>query len=205
MNTTHTKHEFSLLGAFLIGLLWLLNAATLRVVEFLDVIFLAPAQQAIVSVFVTLFVSPTALLVDAVSGTHWCSTARLHDIVTNLAGSLSTALVDWLHSSSAPSIPDTNPGFGYTSCSTQTSDDDFCSWATLEMFTDGLNHLSDFFDAGLQSVMSSFDGNTLTPLTTSTNHSPVALPSTPVRKQCPPAYQQNGTSPSISGSDGDAA
>ena len=111
-----------------------------------------PGNKAIVSMFVTVFVSPTAALIGAVADTHWCSAARLHDIVTNLTGYLPTVFIDWLHSSSVPSIPDTVPGFSYPSCSTQTADDDFCSWASLEMFTDGLNHLSDFFDTGQVSV-----------------------------------------------------
>ncbi|CCC04929.1 hypothetical protein SMACR_04296 [Sordaria macrospora] len=134
-----SKKEFSLLGAFLMELLWLLSTLTLRAIELLDSTLLGPAQKVIVN---------------------------------------------------------------YVSCATQTSDDDFPTWTMLEFLSDGLNHLAEFFNAGLKSVTSPFEGNILTTLT----HSLVALPSTPVRKQCSPTYQQKSTSPSILDcSDDDAA
>ncbi|KAK1773608.1 hypothetical protein QBC45DRAFT_461052, partial [Copromyces sp. CBS 386.78] len=63
----------------------------------------------------------------------------------------------------------------YTICPTQTTDDDNTS-TKLEFSGDGLNHLAEFFDAGLKSVMSPFGGNTLKFSTPSL----FALPRTPV-------------------------
>ena len=198
-----SKKEFSLLGAFLIGLHWLLNTLTLRGIELLETTLLSPAQNAIVLCFAHCFAGPLLIIVDAVAGTHWHSTIRPRETLSRLTDSLSRTFIDWL----TPSIDDTESGFNYTSCSTQTADGDFPTWTMLEFLSDGLNHLSDFFNAGLKSVSvtSPFEGNTFATLNTS-NHSLVALPSTPVRKQCSPASQQKSTSPSILDcSDDDAA
>ncbi|KAK1774450.1 hypothetical protein QBC45DRAFT_481363 [Copromyces sp. CBS 386.78] len=194
-----SKNEFSLLGAFLMGLLWLLSTSAARAVELLDATLLCPAQKAAVMCFDQFCIGPLLFIVDAVTGTHCRSTIRPFATLSRLATSLSNTIIDWLHT--APSIPDKRPGSSYISCATQTSDDDNTS-TMLEFFGDGLNHLAEFFDAGLKSVMSPFDGNTLKTSTPSL----VALPSTPVRQQCSLAYQQKSTSPSILDcSDDDAA
>lgn len=80
-----SKKEFSLLGAFLMGLLWLLRTLTLRAIELLDSTLLGPAQKVIVKCVVQFFVGPLISIVDAVTGTHRRSATRPHETLTTLA------------------------------------------------------------------------------------------------------------------------
>ncbi|KAK3396521.1 hypothetical protein B0T20DRAFT_274249 [Sordaria brevicollis] len=127
-----------------------------------------------------------------------------------LAVSKFADILDWFRflDPSTPVAPEHASGHSYRSCATQTSDDFQATPAVLEFFTSRLEHLTEFFDAGLQSVMSPFAGNTQQ----SSTSSPVAVhaPQTPVRQRSSTVSTQHqqtkSASPfSIFDSDGEAA
>lgn len=144
-------------------------------------------------------------LVNAVTGTSYSLTTPFARMF-GLASSKFADIPDWFpfQDPSTPVALEQECGHSYRSCATQTSDDFQPTLAVLEFFSLGLEHLTEFFEAGLKSVVSPFAGSTQK----SSTSSPVAVraPHTSVRQRSSTVSQQTkSASLSIFCSDGEAA
>ncbi|KAJ4350875.1 hypothetical protein N0V85_009669 [Neurospora sp. IMI 360204] len=196
----HTsKNELSPIGTFLMTVLWLLYTTAANFIQLVDATLCAPAWKAVVLCLVQLLsFGYISSIVDAVTGTHFLSTITPFGSLARLATSMFIKFIDWF--TEVPEIQEQRCGSNYKSCSTQTTDDITTS-AMLEFLGSGLDQLAEFFATGLKSVVSPFDGNSLK----SSTPSLVAVLRTPMRQQCSLVSKTKSTSPTISGSDDDAA
>ncbi|KAK3354121.1 hypothetical protein B0H65DRAFT_1061 [Neurospora tetraspora] len=193
-----SKNELSPICTFLMRVLWLLYTSAANFLELVDAT-LWPAWKAVVLCLdQQIKFGYIISIVDAVTGTLSLPTITPFGSLARLATSLFIKFIDWFPE--VPSIPEQRCGSNYKSFSTQTTDDTTTS-AMLEFFGSGLDHLAEFFATGLKSVVSPFDGNTLK----SSTPSLVAVPRTPMRQQCSLVSKTKSTSPTIYGSDDDAA